>query len=206
MPQKYRIYINDSTLFITTMDDTAIENAQSVDLQNFDFLTFYAKIKKGSPQVYELRCPKAKKMLKKIKKQCHTIKAGGGLVYNTKGEILIIYRNQKWDLPKGKIEEGEKLKHTAVREVEEECGVKITTRNHLICKTFHVYEHHHEVCLKQTNWYHMEVQTPTQLLPQTEEGIEKVEWVHPNDLKHVINNTYPSILEVFKKSKLLANQ
>jgi len=34
------------------------------------------------------------------------INAGGGLVQNTEGEYLLIFRNGLWDLPKGKQEEG----------------------------------------------------------------------------------------------------
>ena len=34
------------------------------------------------------------------------IQAAGGLVYNSKNQLLMIFRNGKWDLPKGKLEVG----------------------------------------------------------------------------------------------------
>ena len=49
--------------------------------------------------------------------------AGGGKVYNPKNEILFIFRNGKWDLPKGKAEAKETINLTALREVEEETGI-----------------------------------------------------------------------------------
>ena len=54
------------------------------------------------------------------------IEAAGGLVKNENGDYLFIYRNDKWDLPKGKIEKDEKTKVAAVREVEEECGIAVS--------------------------------------------------------------------------------
>ncbi len=189
-------------MFITSKVLNESENVQLIDYQNFDFLTFYVNMTNNKGITYALVCPDPKSMFKTIQAQCEFILAGGGLVRNLDGEILVIYRNKKWDLPKGKVEKGEKIKETAVREVEEECGVKIAKRGKLICKTYHVYEHHQKVCLKQTNWYKMKVNVNFDLVPQIEEGIEKVMWLDPQDLEMVKSNTYSSILRVFKKSKV----
>ena len=77
------------------------------------------------------------------------IGAAGGLVKNEAGEYLFIYRNDKWDLPKGKIEKAERVKDAAVREVEEECGIKVSKLEEKICKTYHVYIYKGEVVLKK---------------------------------------------------------
>ena len=129
-------------------------NIQLIDNEVFDFLTFYKKLKKESKD-YVLVNKNPKNILKSIKNKLMLIKAAGGLVKNVNGDFLFIYRNKKWDLPKGKVEKGEKLKITAVREVEEECGVKILNRSGLICKTYHVYEMGANLVLKRTNWYKM---------------------------------------------------
>ncbi|MGF1926130.1 MAG: NUDIX domain-containing protein, partial [Bacteroidia bacterium] len=140
MAQKYRIYINDNTLFIADHIPKQLEKLQRIDTENFDFPTFCKNLVKGANEHYVLigECPKS--LFKGIKKRCMSIKAAGGLVENAKREYLFIFRNKKWDLPKGKVEKGEKIKVAAVREVEEECGVKIERRGKRLCKTYHVYD------------------------------------------------------------------
>jgi 8-oxo-dGTP pyrophosphatase MutT (NUDIX family) len=125
------------------------------------------------------------------------------LVANAKGEYLFIFRNKKWDLPKGKVEKGEKMKVAAVREVEEECGVKIEKRNDRVCKTYHVYEMGNELVLKRTNWYYMTVKGNPKLVPQVEEGITEAVWVPPHEVKTKIKNTYPLIIDVLKSEELI---
>ena len=41
--------------------------------------------------------------------------AAGGVVYNSNDEILVIFRNGKWDLPKGKLEDGMERVNSPVR-------------------------------------------------------------------------------------------
>ncbi|WP_235969793.1 NUDIX hydrolase [Pedobacter planticolens] len=144
-----------------------------------------------------------KELLKSIKKKLTLIKAAGGLVENAKGEFLFIFRNKKWDLPKGKVEKGEKVKDTAVREVEEECGVKIEKREERLCKTYHIYELGGKVILKRTSWYKMFVKGSPKLIPQKEEGITTASWVAPLGIKVKMKNTYPLILDVLKAESLV---
>jgi len=106
-------------------------------------------------------------------------------------------------LPKGKVDKGEKVKDAAVREVEEECGVKIYKRGDRVCKTYHVYEMNNEVILKRTSWYHMTVKGSPKLIPQIEEGITEAAWVAPHEIKAKIKNTYPLITDVLKSEQLL---
>lgn len=129
------------------------------------------------------------------------INAGGGLVTNSKGEFLIIFRHGKWDLPKGTQEPSENISCSAVREVEEECGInQIELRGH-ICDTFHTYHRNNLFWLKRTSWFRMEYMgNGTQTVPQKSENIEKAIWVKRENLGEYLNNTYPSILEVFRLS------
>ena len=202
MAQKYRIYINDNTLFITDRIPKQLEKIQQLDTQNFDFITFYKNLVKGSKKNYFLvdECPKM--LFKAIKKKCVSIKAAGGIVENNKGEYLFIFRNKKWDLPKGKVEKEEKVKAAGVREVEEECGVKIEKRGKRLCKTYHIYELNAKVVLKSTSWYKMEVKGKPKLIPQKEEGITTALWVNELGIKSKLKNTYPLIMEVLKARKI----
>ncbi len=129
------------------------------------------------------------------------INAGGGLVENANGEYLLIFRNGLWDLPKGKQEEGEDIALTAVREVEEECGIGNLQLQELICITRHTYQMNGLSMLKHTYWYKMFYSGNHSLKPQIEENIQEVKWVKKEDVPQYLENTYPSIKEVFASSK-----
>ncbi|MNJ92883.1 Diadenosine hexaphosphate hydrolase [compost metagenome] len=201
--KKYRIYINDNTLFITHELPTQIEKIQQVEVEGFDFESFYKNLKNSKKKNYLLLTKNPSSVFKKIKNDLSLIKAAGGLVTNAKGEFLFIFRNKKWDLPKGKVDKGEKVKDAAVREVEEECGVKIEKRNDRICKTYHVYEMGGELILKRTSWYHMTVKGSPKLVPQQEEGITEAVWIAPHEIKAKIKNTYALITDVLKSEELI---
>lgn len=180
-----------------------IGKIQQVDTEDFDFLTFYKNLKKGSQKDYLLIDKNPKELFQSIRKKLTVIKAAGGLVENSKGEFLFIFRNKKWDLPKGKVEKNEKIKITAVREVEEECGVKIEKREQRLCKTYHIYELNGKVILKRTTWYKMKVKGAPKLIPQKEEGITTASWVNKAGIQTKIKNTYPLILDVLAAESLV---
>lgn len=124
------------------------------------------------------------------------IKAGGGLVINEKGQILFIYRNGKWDLPKGKIEANEAVELGAVREVEEECGIKVSKIDQRIDITYHTYQQDGKTVLKSNYWYLMQADSAQNLKPQTEENIEKAEWVDRDKVAALLANSYESIVDI----------
>lgn len=126
------------------------------------------------------------------------IEAAGGLVINKKGEYLFIFRNGKWDLPKGKIEKGEGIKSAAIREVEEECGISKLKIIKELNSTYHTYFIEKKAVLKRTYWFEMLCEDESKLVPQKEEGITEVKWLSTNDLQQVFDNTYDSIKEVLR--------
>jgi 8-oxo-dGTP pyrophosphatase MutT (NUDIX family) len=127
------------------------------------------------------------------------IEAAGGIVQNDKKEILFIYRLGKWDLPKGKIEKGEKEEDCALREVTEETGVTNLQLKKKIGETYHVYDEFGKHFLKISHWYHMTSSSTQILNPQTEENITEVKWVKTKDIKEPMENTYPSIKDILSK-------
>ena len=138
------------------------------------------------------------------------IDAAGGLVFNEKQEALFIFRLGKWDLPKGKAEKDETIKETAVREVEEETGlegVKIESEIVLAANqknaTYHTYRHFRtqKRVLKTTYWYKMSASKSASIKPQTEEGIEALEWVAKEKMADCLANTYGSIADVVRASE-----
>jgi 8-oxo-(d)GTP phosphatase len=132
-----------------------------------------------------------------VKSRFTVIKAAGGVV-TKKEKVLFIYRLGKWDLPKGKFDKGESPEACAVREVEEECGVKVKiTRK--ICKTWHTYTHNRKSILKKTYWYEMELISDAGMKPQKEEGIEDIRWLNHADSKIALVNSYPSMRYLYQK-------
>ena len=129
------------------------------------------------------------------------ITAAGGLVQNNEGAFLLIYRRGFWDLPKGKLDPGESIPTCAVREVQEETGLRTLTLGPFICLTTHAYFDTwlQKDVVKETHWYSMKaiaLDTET-LIPQTEEDIEKIEWVALENLPQYLLQTYPTIQSVF---------
>ncbi len=128
------------------------------------------------------------------------VEAAGGLVRNDCGKSLMIYRNGRWDLPKGHLESGETIEECAVREVEEETGIKVDSLGEKITETLHAYYMHERWEIKTTHWYSMRSlsQSPK---GQSEEGIERVEWCSPSQESDNLKGSYPTIRQVFAQER-----
>src|SRR5690606_7234991 len=131
----------------------------------------------------------------------HYLEAAGGLVKNKKNEILFIHRLDKWDLPKGKVEEGETTEIAAVREVEEECGISNLKLKNFITHTYHIY-FQNDLKLKATYWYEMLYDGNQTLVPQREEGIGIAEWKNKLEVPEIIQNTYENIKIVLETAEI----
>jgi 8-oxo-dGTP pyrophosphatase MutT (NUDIX family) len=125
--------------------------------------------------------------------------AAGGIVENEHKEILLQFRRGKWDLPKGKLDEGETIEECAVREVEEETGLRNVEIGELIDKTIHHYTEKGKEIEKETFWYAMKVSGEQTLVPQLEEDILELRWVKEIELKEYLLNTYDNIIEIIEK-------
>lgn len=193
----YRIYIDQAALVITEDIPDTTSGFQQIDAQSFDFSSFYQRIKAdGNPVQYVIQTPNAKRFFKTLKASITTIKAAGGVVRNEENRYLFIFRKGKWDLPKGKLDEGEKSKKAAVREVEEECGIKVDKLGDKLANTYHIYEERGLLILKKTSWYKMYADGQPALQPQLEEEITRAEWLAPADFSMVKANTYPLIVDL----------
>lgn len=126
-------------------------------------------------------------------------KAAGGLVINNKNEKLFIKRRGYWDLPKGHLEKNEKNRAAALREVEEECGIKNLKIERKLLKTYHTYLLKKRIILKPTKWYLMSYSGNGTPAPQEKEGITEVKWANSAEESQMIQNTFDSIIEVLKK-------
>ena len=206
MDQKYRIYINEKVVLLTSVAPAATENYQNIEAEHFDLQLIYHWIATQPSKLFYVLVDDAKAFMKKVVKSITTIEAAGGLVKNDAGKYLFIYRNDKWDLPKGKIEKKEKTKVAAVREVEEECGIKVSELKEKLCKTYHTYIYKGEVVLKKSHWFMMRYKGKAKLVPQLEEGITDVRWVSKQQVPTLMQNTFPSIVDVLEKADLLTKR
>jgi len=132
-----------------------------------------------------------------LKNKFKIVKAAGGLV-RKKDKFLMIYRMKKWDLPKGKKERGEKYRQTAVRELEEECNIKVSAQKK-ICTTWHTYTMNRHNMIKKTRWYAMDLLDDSKIKPCTEEDIDEIRWMTQKEVYLALVNSYKSIHFVFEE-------
>lgn len=123
------------------------------------------------------------------------VEAAGGVVKNERGEVLMIYRRNRWDLPKGHIDTGEDALTAAKREVEEETGVSGLKFVSELCNTLHAYNVYGEWELKCTYWFAFDAQSAA-TTAQTEEDIESAVWCNPAEVDSNLEESYPTIKEV----------
>ena len=136
---------------------------------------------------------------KAVWKKFEIVKAAGGLVLNENKELLFIFRRGKWDLPKGKLDEGETIEQCAIREVAEETGVKNISLNKELLTTYHTYDENGKHILKESYWYEMHVEGKQKLIPQIIEDIHEEKWVKRKNLSDVLINSFPSVRDVVEK-------
>lgn len=198
-----RIYFGDKPLFLCDAIDRDVEpfmhHDDAVFIDELDMHTVKSMIHEmQQPEVHAgvFLHKNLEELKKTFFKRFSLIIAAGGRVTNERSELLLIYRKGKWDLPKGKLDEGEKLEDCAVREVEEETGLKHVKLIAPLTTTWHTYHEGSKYVLKESHWYRMEVSGEQHLVPQTEEDIHEIRWVNRTALKEYLENTYPSVRDV----------
>jgi 8-oxo-dGTP pyrophosphatase MutT (NUDIX family) len=200
-----KIYFNDKPLFLCDeMNDEISGYAKHDDTV---FIDEFSNASVNS-MIHEMNLEKVHagiflhnnlgQLKKAFWKKFLLVQAGGGLVQNENDEILFIFRRNKWDLPKGKLDEGETIEKCALREVEEETGLTNITLKKLLIITNHTYNENGKHILKESHWYKMKATSTQSLIPQEEEQITELKWVTKHETKTIIKNTYPSIVDVLK--------
>lgn len=188
----YKIFVGNKPIVLTTELET------ETDFKNFmidsvDINKVLAKLKKDKYKSVRLVGVDKDVLLKKFLALLPNVIAGGGKVYNANNEILFIFRNGKWDLPKGKAEAKETINQTALREVEEETGITGLSITKPLEITYHIFKKNDRHYIKVTYWFQMYSEYEGELIPQEKEGITKVKWIAETKLKKVLNNSYSNI-------------
>jgi 8-oxo-dGTP pyrophosphatase MutT (NUDIX family) len=181
IPNKYK----DAVLF-TLPDQTTIESTlQALETGKLPAAIFIN--------------PDTEVMLETVKSYFTILVAAGGLITNQEEEILLMFRRGKWDLPKGKQDDGENLEACAIREVEEETGLHSITLENKITETLHFYTYKEKKILKHTYWYKMKFTGTELTIPQIEEDIVDIQWIKPENLSKYLKFSYQNITDVFEK-------
>lgn len=188
----YEVFVNDHPIYLTNSVKKET-NDKLFLLDTFDIEYVVNQLNNGEISSAFLYHPDQENLLKKFKKRVPVVVAGGGLVVNPKGEKLMIFRNGKWDIPKGKLDKGESIEDAAIREVEEETAVSGLALDKFICKTYHIFKRNGAFKLKETYWYAMKSDFDGKLKPQKAEGIQKAEWQTDSEIEVSLKNSYPNI-------------
>jgi 8-oxo-dGTP pyrophosphatase MutT (NUDIX family) len=202
----YKVYFGDKPLFLTDEDTKEIQHLRTqpgtVTFDYFNEQAVPAIVSAIQDAAYKrviVHHQNSSELIEALKKELHLIVAAGGLIYTDEHFLLLIFRKGKWDLPKGKVEDNQPLDDTAVREVQEETGVKNVEIKSLVTITYHTYYQNNELILKETHWYLMHCSKEQTLTPQLEEDIEKCEWVHKNNLSKYLENMHQSVKDVLQE-------
>lgn len=198
----YKVFVNDIPIILSTEKDIG-KRYKSIPIKTVKLKKLIKKLYKGEQLYINLYHSKEKKLLKHLRKKLKLYIAGGGLVYNSKNEILFIHRNGRWDIPKGKIEKGESIEECAIREVEEETGVKGLEITKPLEKTFHVFKRSGKFCLKETYWFEMRTTSTETLTPQKKEGITKAKWLNFEKSQKALDKSYENVKLLFPKEYLI---
>lgn len=200
----YEVYINETPFHLVSSKNLSSfsspnpENLVARYLGKVKFLYHYLDLleKTNRYQSITLYHDQVEQLIKDFESIFKIVEAAGGVVVDDSKEVLMIFRRGFWDMPKGKIDEGETKEVAAIREVQEETGVQQLTLKSFLCETNHFYrDRSHQRCIKKTYWYEMATSEKV-LTPQTEEDIEIAQWTTLDDFLSKNPKIYKNILKV----------
>ncbi|NQU52797.1 MAG: NUDIX domain-containing protein [Bacteroidetes bacterium] len=197
----YKVFFNDKKIVIVAPGKITINKTLEIidDIQTKDTIkNWFFEFSKSNIQEVVLINKEPKRFFEEIFRPAfREIKAAGGVVKRD-NTFLFIFRNEKWDLPKGKIDDGETNEEAAIREVAEECGISGHKIEKQLPSTFHIYkspykESKGELIFKETFWFEMKYEGKENGQPQISENISEIRWFKKEDLETVFSNTYANL-------------
>ena len=194
----YKVFYNQKSLHFTTVLSNNSKNTPLFFIKYASANSIIKALKDRAVTEVYLYHSNAKKIEKHFLKTFPSVEAAGGLVKHQDGRYLFIYRNNKWDLPKGKIEKRETLIKAAIREVIEETGVSDLIIKKPLPETYHIYNASGKFKVKKTNWFLMESNYLGPLAPQIEENIQMAVWKKDTEIPELMKNAYENIKIILK--------
>ena len=202
----YKVFFNQKPLILTNEIQDFSDNEPLLFIKYTSVAQIIKALKSSKNRKVFLYHKDIDKLWKSFKKKFPVVEAAGGLVERTDNKLLFIFRNNKWDLPKGGVEKKELIIEAAQREVVEETGVSDLIVQKQLSETFHIFKKGKRFRLKKTYWFKMSTSYMGRTKPQTEEGIKKTEWVSKEKIDDILNDAFENIriivLEVLKSDTL----
>ena len=202
----YKVFFNQKHLIITNKIQDFSNNEPFLFIKYTSAQQIIRALKSSKNKKVYIYHKNIDKLWKSFKKKFPVIEAAGGLVERTDNKLLFIYRNNKWDLPKGGVEKKELIIEAAQREVKEETGVSDLIVQKQLSETFHIFKKGKRYRLKKTYWFKMTTSYMGKTVPQTEEGIKKTKWIPKEEIDEILDNAFENIrvivLEVLKSDTL----
>lgn len=207
----YKVFFNEYRILFLLNGKDAVNNNSDLNVKINcvdDFFRFLNSLEKNIfKNKKDFSCSLKENVFHEIFENFTCLPAAGGVVINNNRELLFIKRMNRWDLPKGKMEEGESPEKTALREVSEECGIYHQKIVKQLPSTIHLYrspfiKKSNNWVVKKTFWFEMSLDEAEHTTPQTEEDISDVKWFSSNQLKEVYDSTYRSLkglLDIYMK-------
>ena len=191
----YKVFVNESPLILTNVrPDNNAGNVFPMEDEAINYaITALSKKILDKAYIYD----SSDEVLECFSRKIPLVVAAGGMVRNKKGKVLFIYRNNKWDLPKGKLEKGESIENAALREVKEETGVKNLVIKNYLKTTYHIFKRNGVYRLKKVVWFDMTTTFKGKLTPQKNEGITKVKWKGSKKIAKALKKSYINIQLLF---------
>lgn len=205
---RYKIYFGDHPLYLTNELDQEMN-----EIMHHDDGVYMDELSNPGikSMIHEMKLPKhhagvfyhkdIDKLFKSFRKHFDLITAAGGVVRNDDDHVLMIFRRGKWDLPKGKLDKGESIEDCAIREVEEETGIRHTSLAGPLMTTYHVYDEFGKHILKETHWFNMKSPGTQPLIPQESEQITASEWASEERIDELLKNSYQLVKELLKLTR-----
>lgn len=187
----FKVFVKD-TCFKIEIDETSQQPVKEV-VNQFKNALFTNQIDQN------FKIASYEELLEEIGRYFKSAPAAGGMVFNSQNEVLWIYRREKYDLPKGKLDDGETFLEAALREVEEECGIHDLIAGPLIGYTYHIYIHNENPYFKKTAWYIMHTKQ-NEVSLQTEEDITDYCWANADKHRELSKQTYKSLRDLLKRN------
>ena len=202
----YKVFFNQKPLILTSEIHDFSDNEPLLFIKYSSVAQIIKALKSSKNRKVFLYHKDIDKLWKSFRKKFPVVEAAGGLVQRTDNKLLFIFRNNKWDLPKGGVEKKELIIEAAQREVTEETGVSDLIVQKQLSETFHIFKKGKRYRLKKTYWFKMSTSYMGKTEPQTEEGIDKIEWVSKEKIDEILNDAFGNIriivLEVLKSDTL----
>ena len=193
----YKVFFKNKPLILTTRRKIDSNSAILIDSKSSNYNKIINALKSKNNESIFYYNSDTNKLIKHFEECFSIIEASGGMVVNESNEYLLIFRNNKWDLPKGHLKKNELNLEGALREVTEETGVKNLSPILILPSTYHFVKRNKLYKLKKTRWFLFHSSFRGELNPQLTEGIFKAEWKTKKEIKNCMTEMYPNIKELF---------